>query len=90
MAVWLETIKLGDVFHNSDMSFEEVRDRVVARIRASNWEGIAFHWPDVKEAVDNLAETRDTEEFNWWWSEIYDYADQDRVWLDTFYCEAAG
>lgn len=37
MSKWLLSIDLGDVFHNGEMTFQERRDSIVARLRESAW-----------------------------------------------------
>lgn len=81
---WKTTVKLQDVFHNDDLAFEEKRDLIVKRIRESNWDFYSENWDAVEEALDNLAESADVQEFDAWWTDIYNYADLDRVWIATF------
>lgn len=33
--------------------------------------------------VDYLADTEDPEDFDYWWNQLYDQADYDRVWIST-------
>lgn len=81
MTPWLLTIDLKDVFHNEDLPFEQKRDEIVRRIRATGWHG---DHPWLEEIVDNLAESEDENDFDSWWDELYDVADIDRVWIATF------
>lgn len=83
LPVWDRRINLADVFHNDEMTFEQIRDAVVAVIRNSGWLDGRDEWDSLVEAVDNLAEAEDDDEFNGWWAEIYDHADYDRVWIAT-------
>lgn len=81
MAVWREVISLGDVSHNEGMEFPERRDAIVARLRASQW----YKHNEISHLVEWwLGEAEDEEEFDQWWDELYDLADRDRVWIDTF------
>lgn len=81
MAVWLYTLRIKDVFYNEGMSFEEKRDEIVKRIKASDF----WNSDDLVLViiVDGLAGSEDTEEFDGWWSTFYDYADYYRVWVET-------
>lgn len=81
--VWAHTIDLRDVFHNADMSLEQRRDAIVARLRAHRWLKGRNVFDQLVEAVQNLAYADDAEEFNGWWDEICDLANIDRVWLAT-------
>jgi hypothetical protein len=80
---WDHELRLGDVFHNEEMTFEDRRDAIVARIRKARWydeDDIAL-W----EAVDGLANAEDTDEFDAWWDAFYDWCDAGkRVWVETF------
>jgi hypothetical protein len=79
---WKYTVNLRDIWRNEAMPFEQRRDKIVARIRASAWyrnraEGILF------DLVDELADAADIPAFDQVWSAIYDEADADRAWLTT-------
>jgi hypothetical protein len=80
---WDRKIRLGDIFRNESMTFEQRRDAIVARLRASAWLGSKDEFDNLVEAVDGLAHAEDAEEFDGWWDEIYDIADEERVWIET-------
>lgn len=80
---WAHRIDVSDVFHNESMTFEEIRDAVVARLRASLWLAGRDEFDPVVEVVDNLADAEDTAEFDGWWDDLYDAADMYRVWIRT-------
>lgn len=88
MVAWKNTVKLGYVWQNDDLSFEEKRDEVVARLRQfevvdEDYAG----WPDpcLEELLDELAETDDEDYFNMVWDAVYDWADTDhRLWIDLY------
>ena len=82
MPVWHEKIMLGDLFHNEDMSFEQRRDEIVRRLRASRWHDGEDY--EVESIIEELAETEDEDAFDAVWDLVYDFADEDRVWIDTF------
>jgi hypothetical protein len=82
MRGWNEKIELADVFHNDDLSFTERRDIIVARIKRSRW----YHQADIDngdllDIVDALADSDTEDEFDGSWDELYDLADEDRVWV---------
>jgi hypothetical protein len=81
--VWDRTIRLGDVFHNEAMSFEERRDAIVRRLRDSRWLRDHDEGDELHQFIEELADTADKTEFNGPWDEIYDIADVERVWIDT-------
>jgi hypothetical protein len=82
---WDRTIHLADVFHNEAMSFEERRDAIVRRLRDSRW--LRDDHPDEDDVlrlfIEELSETGDVPEFDQVFSEVYDIADVERVWIDT-------
>jgi hypothetical protein len=82
--IWDRKIRLGDVFHNDAMTFEQIRDTTVKRIRASGWLEGRDEFDDLMLAVEELAEAEDVKHFDMVWSAIYDEADYDRVWIETF------
>lgn len=82
--VWDYHINLSDVFHNEAMSFEERRDAIVARLRASRWFTDAEEGGELHQYVEELADTVDGDDFDCPMDAIYDLADTDRVWIATF------
>lgn len=82
LPVWDRKINLGDVFHNDSLTFEQIRDVAVQRIRRSGW--LTDDDYTLTGLVDELAETADADEFDCVWDEIYDHADIDRVWIATW------
>lgn len=85
--VWAETVDLSHVFHDEALTFEQRRDAIVARLKASRWFKNAdpHRFDGVYEIInDHLAYAENQDEFNGWWDELYDHADYDRVWFKTF------
>ena len=83
LPVWESKLRLADVFHNDDMTFEQRRDAIAARIRATRWFKSYDEYDDLPMFVEELAGTEDNASFNAVWDEIYDIADTDRVWIAT-------
>ncbi len=86
MPHWNEKIQLADVWKNDDLGFTVQRDEIVKRVKASHWyqNRDSAGCDERGEAVDNLAEAENFDEFNNWWNELYDYFDADRVWIALF------
>lgn len=82
MPRWKNKLDLADVFHDDAWSFEERRDEIVKRIRVLSTYALGEAW--IEEIVENLAEASDVREFDSWWHEFYDWADEARVWVATF------
>lgn len=82
MPQWTYTIRLGDVWRNPTMTFEERRDKIVARLQASRWlreaDSCVIH-----NLVEELGGAPDADEFDAVWDVIYDEANADRAWIDT-------
>jgi hypothetical protein len=74
---WKRTVNLKGVWRNEAMTFEERRDAIIGRIRESGWQS-----EDLDNAIDELAEAEDADDFNEVWDLIYDLADEERVWID--------
>lgn len=77
-ARWDHTLDLRDIW-KSVLPFEEQRAAVVARIKASR-----FYAQDswgLEDIVVELATADSVEEFDEWWDEFYDWADEHRVWV---------
>lgn len=82
--VWEHQVDVSDVFHNDDLTFEQRRDKIVARVRQSVWFKSKDESDDLPQWVEELADAEDTGEFDPVWGAIYDEADYDRVWIKTF------
>jgi len=80
---WKHTLDLRDVFHSDVLSFEDRRDIIVGRIRASSWFKEYREYDDLQMAVEELADTDEVEWFDAVWDAIYDIADADRMWIST-------
>ena len=84
MPHWAYTLDVSDVFHNEDLSFEQIRDAVAARIRVSPWYArYGGEGTDLGDVVEELAEADSVNNFDWTWNEIYNLADKDRCWIIT-------
>lgn len=81
---WEHRINLSDVWRDDGLSFEQKRDAVVHRIRASTWFKGYDESDDLPQFTEELAGTQDIGEFDLVMVEIYDIADADRVWIATF------
>ncbi len=81
MPAWKYTINISDVWKNENLTFPERRDAIAARIRKSRWHEDNSN---VQYLVDELADSETPDEFDGPWSQIYDEADADRIWIKTF------
>jgi len=83
LPIWDGKLRLADVFHDDALTFEQKRDAIVRRIRATKWFKDYDEYDDLPMFVEELADAEDNTSFNGVWSEIYDIADADRVWIET-------
>jgi hypothetical protein len=85
MTVWKYKLRLSDfwrTWEDQDWSFERFRDETVRRIKASRfWDEDDM---DLGEIVNELAETDDISYFDDVWAGFYDWADVNRVWVETY------
>lgn len=81
--VWDSKLRLADVWRNPEMTFTERRDAIVARIRASQWFKGYDEYDDLPQFTEELSEVETAEDFDITWTQIYDIADADRVWIET-------
>jgi hypothetical protein len=85
MAIWLYTIRLGDIWKNPDLTFKDHRDRIVERLSTSRWATeTGGEDSDLADLLRQLGEATDEQEFDDVWTEIYDLADDDRAWIELY------
>lgn len=82
MANWFETIDLEDIWSDEDTTFEETRDSIVARFRDSRW---YQNGSRPRRLIALLELTIDHRDFDSVFNLIYDAADNDRIWIKTFF-----
>ena len=82
---WAGKLDVSDVFHNDDLTFIEKRDAIVARIKATRWYKNAdpHEFDGLHDVVENLATEETADDFDYWWDQLYDIADVDRIWINT-------
>lgn len=83
MTNWIVTVELSDIWAE-DLPFTYKRNLIVQRILDSGWLEVSF-WPDeLGDLISDLGQTQSNSEFDSVFSLIYDYADNDAVWIATF------
>lgn len=86
MSIWLHTLDVTDLWASYDESsgnegFIKFRDEVVSRIKSSDF--FSMYDDRLVVIVFNLSAAEDVNDFDDAWSELYDWADDARVWLAT-------
>lgn len=79
--IWAHRVNVADIWNDDDLAFEQKRDGIAARLKASSWLKGRDEFDAVVIAVEGLEQAEDYDEFNGWWDELYDHADFDRVWI---------
>lgn len=83
--VWHITVDVSDLWSKfEELGLEEAARQVAARIRESGWRGITPYPNYFDDLVAYLEKPDNLGDFNARWDELYDLADSDRVWLNTF------
>ncbi len=84
MKKWKHRLDLSDIFHSEKLEFEEIRDIIVSRIKKSSfYEEVAAEKMDFEDAVKYLGEAESQRQFDFFWDDIYDYADAYDCWIST-------
>lgn len=85
MPSWNLTVDLAPYWGpNGSYTFEERRDKIVETIRKSRWSLISDDPRALEVLLDELADAKDAIEFDGVFGFVYDLADDDRVWIETF------
>lgn len=88
MARWKYTLDISDVFHDDGMPLPEKGAVIVARIRELPvYKAQAAEGEEIVNTVEELEDAVKADDEDWFngaWSYFYDWADAERVWVDTF------
>lgn len=85
MTEWTYRLDLKNVFHDESLTFVERRDEIVKRIRTSDfYDAEAGDDLDLDSIVDWLSNAEDVAAFDEFWTDFYDWCDDNRVWVGTF------
>lgn len=81
---WKHHIDLHDIWQDDDPDFELRRSLIVQRIRGSLVYD-AFRADDrLEDILNELDDTETEDDFDWVWSDFYDWADDNRVWIELW------
>lgn len=78
LAPEVEAWKLGN------LSIEELARKVVDRFKESGWRAFSPYPHTWDDTIDRLLQVETPAEYEAAFEYIYDLADQDRVWIETF------
>lgn len=82
---WLIKIDVKDVWSGfQETGLEASVKEIVARIKKSGWRELTPYPDTFDQLLADLEASTCLDELNGWWDELYDLADSDRVWIETF------
>lgn len=82
MSRWKHKVDVSDVFHNDTLTLSEKSQVIAARL--ARFTADDDTWLD--ELLEELCDAGHEGDMTWFdatWSGIYDWADSERVWIDT-------
>lgn len=87
-AGWDHVLDIRSIWHDDDTTAQEKGRLISAKIKTQHWYNDdldhSFNWAveEIGEIPDDLPEDEAIEEFDGWWSDIYDWADTGRrLWI---------
>jgi hypothetical protein len=84
---WALTIRLGDVvtrWKQGDLDITELAEKVTERIKDSRWRSFTADTEGFDTAMADLAGITTRYEYEQIFEAVYDLADLDRVWIETW------
>lgn len=86
MAEWKHHLRLGDVWRDEEMTLPTRGQVIVDRIRSQPFYKSVPDGDDLPQIVEELEDAAAEDDVRWFdlvWSAFYDWADDNRVWVDT-------
>lgn len=87
MPHWALTVNLAgevEAYKRGDLSIEELARKVVDKFKATNWRAFSPYPHTWDDTIDRLLQVETPAQYESAFEYIYDLADQDRVWIETF------
>lgn len=84
MPAWNLTVKLSPLWHEEGITFPSRRDGLVKLIQESGWRDLTGDRGEFDLLIEELAETESAGSFDAVFKDLYDLADSDRVWIETY------
>lgn len=85
MGRWVDRVELGDVFHDDNVTVSH--KAAVIKERMTPLDKKFESGGELLDLLDELVEVsadEDPDEFDVIWDQIYDWADANSVWIDTW------
>jgi hypothetical protein len=83
MAVWKQKVDVSDVFYDDAMALPQKGEAIVAQLRRLRPEGEDLVLDELLEELADAAREGDVRWFDDVWDGVYDWADAERVWIET-------
>jgi hypothetical protein len=87
MAHWALKVDLApevEAYKLGNLSIEELARKVVDKLKATNWRTFSPYPHTWDDNVERLLQVETPAQYEAAFEYIYDLADQDRVWINTF------
>lgn len=87
MPTWTLTIRLGDLvsqWKSGELDITELAEKVAERIKATRWRSFTADTDEFDTALDELTKVGTRYEYERVFDAVYDLADLDRVWIETW------
>ena len=83
MKTWDKTVDIKGILRDEDLTFEEKRDAIVAKVKRSSWykKQDPADFPVLHQIIEEMQDSDEVEWFDSTLAALYDEADYDRVWL---------
>jgi hypothetical protein len=80
---WVKTVDVSSVFHNDDMDFDDKVDAIVDIFRKEFPSDISDLYWELADILECLESATDVDDFDSIWNEMYDWADENHIWIKT-------
>jgi len=90
MANWKLRINVANIWEKypEEVDFEEFKSSLISKLNTYTEEVNEKFGKDeaieYENLVDDINTTDDEDEFDWAWQNLYDWADENLVWITTF------
>lgn len=90
MANWIIKLDLSDIWnkYQDDEDYDEFKEALIPALEEKVEEVVDKLGDDVgmefEDMIEEIKNADDEEEFDYIWQDLYDWADENMVWLGTF------
>jgi hypothetical protein len=85
---WKHRLDVSDVFHDDTLTLAEKTKPIVRRIKSARGfkQADDDSWGGLSSVLEELADAAEEGDTGWWdavWDAVYDFMDEERVWVIT-------